>query len=104
VDVTVGVDMGWHPPDKAVKLIELALELIAHGVRIGGIEFALVLADDVPMQPNRQSGVVKAHRHRLDDVTSGHHQARAGDDPIHMAFEDAAVYSRRGSEVVGVDD
>ena|SRR5438128_3822620 len=104
VRVAVRVDMGRKPAEKLMKELELAVKLVSYRRHIVEVEPALVFAEDVPVQADRELWIRSTERDRLLGSLRGDHQARARDDASTVALDNPAVDTGRVAEVVGVDD
>src|SRR5262245_53466274 len=65
-------------------------------------EFPFVLAPDIEVQTDRQSGIGARKFYCLFHGAASHHQARAGDDAMLMTFDDAAIDTAALAEVIGI--
>ena len=59
---------------------------------------------EVDVEADRKGRALPRELHRFLDRVPAHHRARAGDDPLVVSADDAAVDPARESEVVGVHD
>src|SRR5262249_9963326 len=104
VNVAVRIDVRRRPAQKMMEGVELPVEFVLDRGHVRRMDVASVFATDVKMQAYRQGRVVLAPSDRLVHGPAGDHETRTGDDTAGVAFEDAAVDSRRGAKVVSVDD
>src|ERR1051326_8703879 len=102
--VAVGVDVRGHAAEQTMELVELPVKLVAHQRQIPEVKLTLILAPDVPVQPDGQSRLVAAHGNRLGDSSARDHEARAGEYAAGVTLQDAAVDAGRGAEIVGIED
>ena len=102
--VLVRVDVGGRPAKEPVEVVELAQDFSADGMLGAYVERPLVLAPHVPVQTDRQTGVVARHRRRLRTLATGHHEAGAGDDAVLVGLDHTTVDTCGRPEVVGVED
>ena len=87
-----------------MKFVELAAKLIANGPEVACVELALVLAPNVPMQPDRKLGVVPTESDGFRNSLACDHEARARQHSMLMALHDATIDTRRCAEIVAVEN
>src|SRR5437868_11190855 len=80
------------------------MKFVARGRDVLKIEVALVFAPHVEVQADSELWIFVSEFKCFFERGAGNHQARAGDDAMLMALDDAAVDAGGLTEVVGVDD
>src|SRR5262245_58954687 len=104
MSVPVRVDVCRRAAQEFVETLELTLEVLPNRVDVTQVEASLVLAEDIPVQTDRQLRIFVAQGHGLLDGMSRDHEAGACHDATPVRLDDTAVDPGRVPEIVGVDD
>src|SRR5439155_7513992 len=114
MNVLVRVDVGRIISDEPSEDVELALDLLLHGLRVVHVEFidqhplpaihSVGRFPEIDVEPEAQVRVSATVGCCLASCRPPHHEARARHDPVLVRLCDALVDAVAEPEVVGVDD
>jgi hypothetical protein len=96
--VVVRVEVRGGAAEQVGERVELAEHLALYGDGVGHVEVI-----EVPVQADRESGVLAGELDCASDPVALDHEARAGHDAVGVGLDDPAVDAVGGAEVVGVD-